>query len=224
MAHRRDLLTQQADAGRTHEEEQELIRRILAGERHLFHELVRPYERAVYVAAVGILRKDADAEEVAQEAVIKAMTHLEQLREETKFKNWLLQIVSNEARMRRRRNRQATFEPLYEPQPGNEDGEFMPREFADWREIPSEALERKELREALWRAVASLPDLYREVFVLRDIEHLPGIEVAGILGITTANIKIRLHRARLMMREQLAPLFKKRWSDALPFRKGIKPW
>jgi RNA polymerase sigma-70 factor (ECF subfamily) len=210
--------------GRTHREEQELIGRILAGERHLFHELVRPYERTVYLAALAILRHEADAEEAAQDAVIKAMTHLAQLREDTKFKNWLLQIATNEARMRRRRDRQVKFESLENTPPANEDGGFVPHEFADWREIPSDTLERKELRQALMRAVVTLPDMYREVFLLRDVEHLSGVEVAEALGVTTATVKVRLHRARLMMREQLAPIFKRRWSDALPFRKGIKPW
>ena len=92
-------------------DEATLIARILAGEKALFHELIRPYERAVYLAAYSVLRNPADAEEVAQEALLKALTNLHQLRADDKFKAWLLQIAFNEARMRLRKDHKHLYEP-----------------------------------------------------------------------------------------------------------------
>ena len=124
-------------------DEATLIARILAGEKALFHELIRPYERAVYLAAYSILRNPADAEEVAQETLLKALANLQQLRADDKFKGWLLQIAFNEARMRLRKDHKHLYEALEGEEQGNEDAGFMPREFADWRDIPSEAWRRK---------------------------------------------------------------------------------
>jgi RNA polymerase sigma-70 factor (ECF subfamily) len=205
-------------------DEPALIERIRRGEKELFHELIRPYERGVYLAAYSILRNEADAEEVAQEAILKAFAHLEQLRADEKFKGWLLLIAVNEAKMRRRKDRKHIYESLDDGNKESEDGEFMPRQFADWREIPSETLERKEIRIAVKRAMDGLPDIYRDVFVLRDVEHLTVGDTAKALGISIPSVKTRLHRARLQMREQLAPVFGKRWLDRIKVWRGNKPW
>jgi RNA polymerase sigma-70 factor, ECF subfamily len=201
-----------------------IVRRIRAGERQLFHELVRPYERAVYITAYGVLRDHADAEEAAQDTMLKALLHLDQLAAPEKFKGWLLQIAVNEARLKRRKQHADKFEPL-DNTPEREGEElFMPRDFADWRDLPSDALERKETREQIARALESLPGIYRETFVLRDVEQLSAVEAAAILGVTVDTLKVRLHRARMMMRERLAPAFRRGWVDRmLPFR-GKKPW
>ncbi|HSA92355.1 MAG TPA: sigma-70 family RNA polymerase sigma factor [Terriglobales bacterium] len=205
-------------------DEAALIERIRRGERALFHELIRPYERGVYLAAYSILHNEADAEEVAQESILKALLHLGQLREEEKFKSWLLLIVVNEAKMRRRKDRQHLYESVDDPGTESEEGEFLPRQFADWREIPSESLERAEVRAAVSRALKSLPGIYREVFVLRDVEHLTVTETAQALEISEAAVKTRLHRARLQMREQLAPAFGRSWLDRVAWWRGKKPW
>ena len=203
-------------------EEAALIARITGGEKALFHELIRPYERAVYMAAYSVLRNPADAEEVAQETLLKALVNLHQLRADDKFKGWLLQIAYNEARMRLRKDHRNLYEPLEKE--GNTETEFMPREFADWRDLPSEVLEKKEVRQAVARALLTLSDKYRQVFVLRDVEHLSVEETARVLGISKPAVKTQLLRARLQMRELLAPVFRRRWSDRLLFRKGKKPW
>src|ERR1700758_5037666 len=150
--------------------EQELVRRVQAGEKQFFYELVKPYERRLYSAAFAILRNEADAEDAAQEAILKALTHIGQFRGDARFSTWLTQITVNEALMRRRRNHSEVMEPIGERQ--EEDGTYTPRDFADWREIPSEALERKEIRQKLASAVAGLAAKYREVFMLRDVQHL----------------------------------------------------
>ncbi len=205
-------------------DEPALIERIRRGEKELFHELIRPYERGVYLAAYSILRNEADAEEVAQEAILKAFSHLEQLRAEEKFKGWLLLIAVNEAKMRRRKDRKHLYESVDDQKMESEDGEFMPRQFADWREIPSETLERKEIRIAVKRALDGLPEIYRDVFILRDVEHLSVGETAKALGVSIPAIKTRLHRARLQMREQLAPIFGKSWLERIMAWRGKKPW
>ena len=106
----------------------------------------------------------------------------------------------------------------------DEEGNYTPRDFADWREIPSEILERKEIRQELAEALEALEHIYREVFVLRDMQHLSIAETAKALGISTAAVKTRLLRARLMLRDLLAPGLGGTWSSRLHFAKGTKPW
>jgi RNA polymerase sigma-70 factor (ECF subfamily) len=202
--------------------EQELIGRVQAGEKERFYELIKPYERRVYTAAYAVLRNEAEAEDAAQEALLKALTHIGQFRAEARFSTWLIQITVNEALMRRRKAHTDVMEALGEHQ--DEDGGYTPRDFADWREIPSETLERKEIRQKLTEAVAALADKYRQVFLLRDVEHLSIEETAEALGISRASVKTRLLRARLMLRDMLAPGVSGGWFGRLPFEKGSKPW
>jgi RNA polymerase sigma-70 factor, ECF subfamily len=206
--------------GETHE--QELIRRIQNGEREVFYELVRPYQRRVYAAALTVLRNPADAEDAAQEAILKAFAHIGQFRSESRFSTWLIQIAINEARMHRRREHAEIMQPIGEHQ--DEEGSYIPREFPDWREIPSESLERAEVRQLLLQALASLGDKYREIFVLRDVHQLSIEEVAGMLGISRASVKTRLLRARLMLRDLLAPKMSTGWFSRESSPKGNKPW
>jgi RNA polymerase sigma-70 factor, ECF subfamily len=202
--------------------EQELISQVQRGHTELFYELVRPYERRVYAAALAILRNESDAEDVVQEAMLKALANIRQFRAEARFSTWLIQITVNEALMRRRRERTRMTEAIEDNR--DEEGEYTPRDFADWREIPSEALERKEVRQKLAEALASLDRKYREVFVLRDMEQLNIQETAEALGISVASVKTRLLRARLMLRDLLAGGWERGWFSRLPFEKGTKPW
>ena len=126
----------------------ELIARILSGERELFHELVRPYEKSVYFATFSILQNEQDAEDAAQETVLKALKNLRNFRAEAKFSTWLISIAVNDARARLRHARVLKFESVDETPP-DEDGGFTPSVISDWREVPLQALERKELRELL---------------------------------------------------------------------------
>ena len=201
--------------------EQQLLRRVREGEHEFFYELIQPYERRVYAATFAILRNLADAEDAAQEALLKALKHIRQFRAEAKFSTWLIQIAVNEARMRRRKEHADKTEPIDNP---GEQENYTPRDFADWREIPSEVLERKEVREKLKGALASLGQIYREVFVLRDIQQLSIEETSKALGISAAAVKTRLLRARLMLRDLLAPGLGGDWGSKLSFAKGEKPW
>jgi len=202
--------------------EQDLILSVQRGQSELFYELVRPYERRVYAAALAILRNQQDAEDAVQEAMLKAFANIRQFRAESRFSTWLIQITVNESLMRRRRERTVVMEGIDDRR--EEDSDYAPRDFADWREIPSEALERKEVRQRLGEALATLDRKYREVFVMRDMEQLNIQETAEALGISVASVKTRLLRARLMLRELLAAGWEQGWFSRLPFEKGNKPW
>jgi RNA polymerase sigma-70 factor (ECF subfamily) len=194
----------ESQAVRVNSAESNLIRRVLNGELDCFYELVGPCERAVFVAAQSIVKNETDAEEIAQQAVLKAFEALPHFRQESKFSTWLIQITLNEAKMKLRKDRRYLYRSLDEDQ--RSEGDYIPKEFVDWREIPSEALEQKELREMLMKAVNLLPERYRTVFVLRDVQQLTIAETVQVLGISEENVKTRLSRARLQMRDALAPL------------------
>jgi RNA polymerase sigma-70 factor, ECF subfamily len=206
--------------------EHDLILGVQRGQHELFYELVRPYERRVYAAALAILRNEHDAEDAAQEAMLKAFANIRQFRAEARFSTWLIQITVNEALMRRRRERTVVMEGIDGRRSGRDDeeSEYAPRDFADWREIPSEALERKEVRQKLAEALGSLDRKYREVFMLRDMEQLNIQETAETLGISIASVKTRLLRARLMLRDLLASGWEQGWFSRSPAGKGNKPW
>jgi RNA polymerase sigma-70 factor, ECF subfamily len=184
-----------------------LISRIVAGERELFHDLIRPYEKMVYLTVLSIVKNEADAEDGAQEAVINAYRHLNSFRAEAKFSTWLTVIAINEGRKRLRKAKGAAEDSIEELEEEKE-GDYTPAPLTDWREIPLETLERKELREALREAVAELPDIYREVFTLRDLEELNIEETARALGVSPGIVKVRLHRARIILQKKLVPFLK----------------
>ena len=196
-----------------------MIAAVLAGEIQLYHELIRPYERSVYVMALSYMKSEADAEDVAQEAFIRAFRKLESFRAESKFSTWLISITINEARTRLRRQALVRMEPL-DQLPG-EDKSISPAFLRDWREIPSEAVERREVRNLIQLAVEQLPDIYREVFLLRDVEELTISETAEALNISVPSVKVRLHRARMMLQKQLAPQLR---TVNRTSKRGWLPW
>jgi RNA polymerase sigma-70 factor (ECF subfamily) len=204
-------------------EEAELIQSVCQGDKEAFYGLVRPCERAIYTAAITILGNPQDAEEVAQEAVLKAFSNLAQFRGEAKFSTWLIQITINEARLKLRKDRRHLYDSVDE-QGADEEGEYFPKDFADWHDVPSEALHRKELREALKRAIGGLAPIYREVLILRDVQHLSTEETARLLGITGGSVKTRLLRARLQMRDALAPGIDGSWSTGKAVYQKVRPW
>ncbi len=197
--------------------EMEWIARILRGERDLFHELIRPYERAVFLTAVSVLRDSTEAEDAAQEAMIKAYRGLGSFRGDAKFSTWLTTITLNEARSRLRKSARVRVESLDDT--GQEE-DFTPFLVADWREIPSETLEREELAQQIQNAIEGLPPSYREVFLLRDKEEMSIEEIAQALEVTANLVKVRLFRARMMLQKQLAPYLKRE----LPQRRRWLSW
>ena len=184
------------------DEDQGLVRRACAGERDAFYALVSRYERPLYRSALAITRNPADAEEVVQETFLRAYEHLAQFRGEAKFQTWLTQIALNTARMKLRKNHGGLWESLDEPRE-TEDG-MLPRDVVEWRENPEQRLGREEMESLLHHALNGLPPGYREVVALRDIQMLSTQQTAEILGMSVANVKTRLLRARLQLRERLA--------------------
>lgn len=188
--------------------EAETIARILAGEKELFHDLIRPYERMVYLTVFSVLKNETEAEDAAQVAIINAYRHLASFRLDAKFSTWLVTIALNEARQKLRRDKRAALESIEETLEES-TGDYTPAFLTDWREIPLEALERKELREALQKAVTELPDLYRQVFSLRDLQDFSIQETAEALGMKPGLVKVRLRRARMMLQKKLVPFLEK---------------
>jgi RNA polymerase sigma-70 factor, ECF subfamily len=179
------------------------IRLILDGNSEQFGELVRPYHRSLYFKALSIVHIQEDAEEITQNAVLKAFTKLGQFRHDAQFRTWLTSITINEARMWLRANGRIKHERF-----DDEDGEGQqPRlDIADRRENPFQALERKEIKSAIIRALTILSSRERQVFILRDVRQLSIAATAQILSISESNVKSRLRRARLRMRQALAHL------------------
>jgi RNA polymerase sigma-70 factor (ECF subfamily) len=205
------------------ERESNLLQRAGRGDKEAFYLLVQPCERGLFATAMAILKNPADAEEAAQEAVLKAFMNVGRFRGESKFSTWITQICVNEARLKIRKARKHLYDSIDEPESG-EDGEYFPRDFADWREIPSEALQRKELQVALKRALDELPEKYRTVLILRDIQQLSIEETAQVLGLSPANVKTRLLRARLQMRDALAPGLDGSWAGGRTEYAKVRAW
>jgi RNA polymerase sigma-70 factor (ECF subfamily) len=182
-----------------------LIAAVLTGEKHVFHDLVRRYETQVYRFVYAIVRNEADAEEVVQEALLNAYRGLASFRAEARFRTWLFTIALNEAR-KCLRQRSARYAHSID-----EDSEYVRRNIVamiqDEREIPLEALERRELHFAIHRAILALPLIYRDVFWMRSIEGQSTKATADALAMTTDTVKIRLHRARLLLRNELVPYY-----------------
>jgi RNA polymerase sigma-70 factor (ECF subfamily) len=198
--------------------EPEIIAAILGGEIQLYHELIRPYERSVYLMALSYMKNEADAEDVAQEAIVRGFRKLSSFRAESKFSTWLISITINEARTRLRRQALVRMESLDQL---DEDKGISPALLRDWREIPSEVIERDEVRNLIQQAVAQLPDVYRQVFLLRDVEELTTSETAEALNISIPSVKVRLHRARMMLQKQLAPQLR---TVNRTSKRGWLPW
>lgn len=195
----------QPAAGLQHEREAALITAILAGDREKFHDLIRPYERQVYLTALSLVKNETEAEDVAQESILRAYRKLASFRGDAKFSTWLIAITLNEARSRLREEKRAIVDSLDDH---SAEGDYTPAALTDWREVPSEALERQEIRALMQQAVAELPDTFRQVVILRDMEELSVNETAEALGISVALVKVRLHRARLLLQKRLVPLLR----------------
>jgi len=199
--------------------EAECIRRILAGEKQLFHELIRPCERSIYFLLLSLLGNETDAEDAAQETVIKVYQNLKLFRGESQFRTWVLSIARNQG-LERLRKVKARREDSLDAETDETTGDYTPAILTSWREVPLEALERQELGAILRSAIESLPAIYRNVVVFRDIEEMDVRETAQALGITEGAVKVRLHRARALLQRQLAPKLK----EFAPKRKSLFGW
>lgn len=199
--------------------EAECIRRILGGERQLFHELIRPCERAIYFLLFSILRNETEAEDAAQDTAIKVYLNLKNFRGDSQFRTWVLSIARNEG-LGRLRKAGSRREDSLEADTDEQTGDYTPALLTSWREIPSQALERQELGAILRKAIDGLPEIYRNVMLLRDIEEMDVRETATALGISEGAVKVRLHRARALLQRELAP----KLEGFAPKKKGLLGW
>ena len=199
--------------------EADCIRRILAGEKQLFHDLIRPCERSIFFLLQSLLRNEAEAEDAAQETVIKVYRSLHMFRGESQFRTWVLSIARNEG-LGRLRKAESRREDSLDEITDEQGGDYTPAFLTSWHEVPAQALERKELGAILRKAVEGLPEIYRNVVLLRDIEEMDVRETAAALGITEGTVKVRLHRARALLQRDLAPKLK----GFAPKKAGIFGW
>jgi RNA polymerase sigma-70 factor (ECF subfamily) len=177
-----------------------LVDRVLAGDRRAFESLVRRHERRVFRVSVAVLGNPEDAEDAMQDTFVKAYRHLGQFRRESKFTTWLTRIAINEAIQKRQGRRD--FIGLDDSL--GKDKLFLPRRTEPWQADPESLYGKQEFRQIIESAIRDLPVIYREVFVLRDIEEMTAEEAADAIGITVGALKSRLLRARLLVREALA--------------------
>lgn len=183
----------------------ELVRRAKAGELAAFEELVSRHERQIYTLAFRILQNQHDAEDVTQQAFLSSVENLGKFREESSFATWLYRIATFAALkvIRKRKGLDTvSLEAATEPQEGY-DAIPHPEFIADWKQSPEQLVEQNETRRLLDTALAQLDEKHRLVFLLRDVEGLSVAETAAALDLSEANVKVRLLRARLQLREQL---------------------
>jgi RNA polymerase sigma-70 factor (ECF subfamily) len=188
-------------------EELVLVRAAKGGDDKAFGELVKRYDRNVFRIAQHITQNREDAEDVVQDAFLKAYTNLQQFQEQSKFYTWLVRIAVNEALMKLRRRRPERMVSLDEDIKTEDDS--VPREVADWAPNPEQNYNQAELREILSRTIQGLPPGFRTVFILRDVEGLSTEETAEALELSIPAVKSRLLRARLQLRERLNRFFVK---------------
>jgi RNA polymerase sigma-70 factor (ECF subfamily) len=195
-------------------EESILVEAARSGDIGAFESLVRRYDRNVFRIAQHITQNREDAEDVVQDAFLKAYQNLGQFQGQSKFYTWLVRIAVNEALMRLRRRRPERMVSIDEDVKTEEDS--MPREIADWSPNPEQQYTQSELKEILGKTIQGLPPSFRTVFVLRDVEGLSTEETASALELSVPAVKSRLLRARLQLRERLNKYFKRRDGDSRP--------
>jgi RNA polymerase sigma-70 factor (ECF subfamily) len=183
-----------------------LVRAAKKGDMAAFEQLVKRYDRNVFRIAQHITQHREDAEDVVQEAFLKAYEHLPQFQEQSKFYTWLVRIAVNEALMKLRKRRPERTVSLDQDIETEDDA--IPREVADWSPNPEQLYDQGQLRDILARTIQGLPATFRTVFVLRDVEGLSTEETAEALHLSIPAVKSRLLRARLQLRERLSKYFK----------------
>src|SRR5579885_2892171 len=189
-------------------EELALVEAARQGDVGAFEQLIKRYDRNVFRIAQHITQNREDAEDVVQDAFVKAYTNLKQFQGQSKFYTWLVRIAVNEALMKLRRRRPERTVSLDEDVKTEEDS--LPREIADWSPNPEQQYTQAELREILSKTIQGLPPGFRTVFVLRDVEGLSTEETAAALELSVPAVKSRLLRARLQLRERLTRYFQRR--------------
>lgn len=185
----------------------DLIRAINTGQTDKFHDLVKRYEQKLYNFSLRMCRDHSDAEDMIQETFLNVFRYLKDFRYETKFKNWLYKVAASTCIKKRRKSKFAPEKELSLDDflPANETE--VPDHVPDWALMPLDKLLNQELSNTINQEILSLPKKYRLVIVLRDIEGFSTTETAQILSLSPSNVKVRLHRARLYLRDKLKGYF-----------------
>ena len=180
--------------------ESDVVRRAKEGDKQAFAELVSTYNERIYNLALRILRNREDAEDILQETFLTVLQILNTFDGRSNFFTWIYRIATNAALMKLRKKKL-----VYADVPDNPDlsSRNEERSFVDWSQDPLITIQNKEIKEIIDSAISQLSDLYRSVFILRDIEQLSIRETSKILNISEENVKIRLRRARLFLREKI---------------------
>jgi len=194
-----------------------LVERVRGGDITAYDELVRKYDRQVFRIAQHITQNREDAEDVMQDAFLKAYEKLDQFQGNSKFYTWLVRIAVNESLMRLRKRRTGKMVSIDEDI-DTEEGS-VPRDLADWAPDPEQNYTQSELADILRKTIQGLPPGFRVVFVLRDVDGLSTEETAESLGLSVPAVKSRLLRARLQLRERLSRYFKRK---KVRKEKGVK--
>jgi RNA polymerase sigma-70 factor (ECF subfamily) len=184
----------------------QLVERAKAGDDSAFEQLIRKYDRQVFRIARHITQNKEDAEDIVQDAFLKAYQKLGQFQGNSKFSTWLVRIAVNESLMRLRKRRNSKTVSM-DDDVQTEEGS-VPRDFADWTPNPEQQYNQAELGEILRKTIAGLPPGFRSVFTLRDVENLSTEETADALGLSVPAVKSRLLRARLQLRDRLTRYMK----------------
>lgn len=185
----------------------ELIRAINSGQFDRFPDLVKRYEQKLYNFSLRMCRDAADAEDTVQETFLNVFKYLKDFRYETKFKNWLYRVAASTCIKRRRKSKFAPERELSLDEFYHQEDAESPNQVPNWALMPLDKLLSNELLDQINQAVFSLPEKYRLVIVLRDIEGFSTAETSQILNVSPANVKVRLHRARLFLRDKLKGYF-----------------
>lgn len=185
----------------------ELIRRINAGDFDLFQQLVKRYENKLYNFSLRMCRDPRDAEDMVQDTFLNVFRYLKDFRYETKFKNWLYRIATSSWIKKRRKSKYAPERELSLDEFWSNEEADVPDQIPNWALEPLDKLLSDELAHTIQEAILSLPEKYRMVIVLRDMEGFSTSETSQILNISEANVKVRLHRARLFLRDKLKGYF-----------------
>jgi RNA polymerase sigma-70 factor (ECF subfamily) len=193
----------------------ELVRRALARDDTAFRTIMERNNRRLYRIARGILRNDAEAEDVVQEAYVNAFTHLDGFRSDSSLTTWLARITMNEALGRLRRERLAVNLDTFEAQRTEAQIIQFPQTVAS--DDPERTMAQREILQLVERATDNLPEIFRIVFITRVIEGMSVEETANLLGLRAETVKSRLHRARRLVREQLDKQIGPVLMDAFPF-------
>jgi len=200
-------MTTNRDRKKIIDEDTELIEAINSGRHELFQELVKRYEQRLYNFGLRMCGDICDAEDLVQDTFLNVFKYLKDFRFETKFKNWLYRIATSTCIKKRRKSKFAPDREISLDDYVPKDNGSVPTDIPDWAQMPLAQLLNEELSIHLKEAILSLPEKYRLVAVLRDLEGFSTAETAQILNLKPSNVKVRLHRARLFLREKLKGYF-----------------